>query len=185
MGSDEGLALFPRGEAQMQECGLGDFLLSPTQAHAPGLGRRLDPSKYYLACRWPLSQYDWLRHHDVWVEANGNRVAARPVDWGPNTKTHRVADLSPGLATTLGLATDQVCKVTADDDAAGFRDQSSALGLTTPVARDALQPPSGRAEIEAMFGDPSNADGHSKRTLGGTEYPTSTTPCSVAALLPR
>lgn len=157
MRSDEGLALFPGGEKQMQECGLGGFLLSPTQARAPGMGRRLDPSKYYVACRWPLSLYEWLRHNQVWVEANGSRLAARPVDWGPSAGTHRVADLSPGLTKALELDTDQVCKVTADDD--GSIGQPAPNQPAAPVAAGMLQPPNGRAEIEKMFGDPANADG--------------------------
>ena len=80
----------------MQQHGLGDFLLTPEQAGAPGLGRRLNPKKYYVACRWNTGDYPWLRDNAVWVEANGRRLAARAVDWGPSTSTHRVADLSPG-----------------------------------------------------------------------------------------
>jgi hypothetical protein len=43
------------------------------------------------------------------VSANGKSVAACPADWGPNVATGRVADLSPGLAHALGLATDDTC----------------------------------------------------------------------------
>jgi len=44
--------------------------------------------------------------------SNGRAVDARPVDWGPNIATGRVADLSPGLATALGLNTDDVVRIT-------------------------------------------------------------------------
>src|SRR5258707_15251413 len=35
-----------------------------------------------------------------------------PVDWGPNIKTGRIADLSPGGAAALGLKTDDIVTVT-------------------------------------------------------------------------
>ena len=43
---------------------------------------------------------------------NGKVASAKPMDWGPNTDTGRVADLSPGLATFLGLDTDDRVQVT-------------------------------------------------------------------------
>jgi len=97
MKSDEGLALF-YSEQDMINHGLGDWLLSPAQAGAPGLGRRLNPDKPYFACRWWETdlQKDFLRNHWGWIEnpKNGRRLKARPVDAGPNESTHRVADLS-------------------------------------------------------------------------------------------
>jgi len=39
-------------------------------------------------------------------------ATAKPVDWGPNLNTGRVADLSPGLAHFLHLGTDDVVEVT-------------------------------------------------------------------------
>ena len=44
--------------------------------------------------------------------SNGRVADARPVDWGPNISTGRVADLSPGLAKELGLQTDDVVRIT-------------------------------------------------------------------------
>jgi rare lipoprotein A (peptidoglycan hydrolase) len=44
--------------------------------------------------------------------ANGRVADARPVDWGPNISTGRVADLSPGLAKALGLQTHDVVRIT-------------------------------------------------------------------------
>ena len=41
--------------------------------------------------------------------STGIELTAFPADWGPNEKTGRVADLSPGLMLDLGIATaDQV-----------------------------------------------------------------------------
>ena len=34
----------------------------------------------------------------------------RPVDWGPNERTKRVLDISPGAATTLKVTTDDVIR---------------------------------------------------------------------------
>ena len=42
---------------------------------------------------------------------NGKSELAKPVDWGPNQNTGRVADLSPHLARVLELDTDDECQV--------------------------------------------------------------------------
>jgi hypothetical protein len=102
----EGLALFS-SEADMRTHGLGDYLLPGSL----GLARRLDPTKYYVASRWPLPLYGKLRDTPVTVSANGKSFKARAVDWGPAKWTGRVCDLSPGLAKALGLDTDDECKV--------------------------------------------------------------------------
>lgn len=100
----------------MSNHGLGDFLLSAEQAGAPGLGRRLNPDKPYLACRWWETSLTkaFLRDTWAWVAnpKTGARLRARPVDAGPNDNTGRVADLSPGLARSLKLKTDDICTVT-------------------------------------------------------------------------
>ncbi len=103
----EGLALF--GDAlAMKKYGLADYLLPGTL----GLGRRLDPDKFYVAARWPRELYETLRKQPVTVEANGKKIEMRAVDWGPALWTNRVADLSPGGARALGLDTDDRCTVT-------------------------------------------------------------------------
>jgi hypothetical protein len=160
---NEGLVLFS-SEAQMRECGLGDYLLTEQEAKASGLARRLNPKKYYLACRWPADTqtYSYLRSHSATVRANEKTVQARPVDWGPSTSTRRVADLSPGLAEALGLQTDGICSVTIGEE---VEEESllSVAGSDTRLAETPgfgdLRTPNGRVEIEQIFGSPANADG--------------------------
>jgi N-acetylmuramoyl-L-alanine amidase len=124
MKPNEGLGLF-NSEQDMINHGLGDFLLSRQDAGAPGLGRRLDPKKPYLACRWWETDLkrELLRTTWAWVEnpKTGTRLRARPVDSGPAEWTNRVADLSPGLADALKLKTNDVCRVTITDEATEFR----------------------------------------------------------------
>ncbi len=92
-----------------------DFFLSPSAAGAPGWGRRLNPDKFYIACRWDYSQTPkaFLRTAQITVQdpTNGRSAQARAVDWGPNVGTHRVADLSPGLARYLDAKTDDIVNV--------------------------------------------------------------------------
>jgi uncharacterized protein (TIGR02594 family) len=106
MEADEGLALFPSAK-QMRDAGIGDYVLA--DSGYPGLGRSLDPSKNYLACRWDYAEtpVSTLRDASALVSANGKTALARPVDWGPNVRTGRVVDLSPGLAKFLGVQTDE------------------------------------------------------------------------------
>ncbi len=123
MQPNEGLALFA-SEQDMKNHGLADYLLPEADAGAPGLGRRLNPDKFYFACRWweTSLKSEFLRSASAWVtnSKTGARVQARPVDSGPNASTHRVADLSPGLARKLRLNTDDVCTVTITDEGAEF-----------------------------------------------------------------
>jgi hypothetical protein len=105
----EGLAIFDDvGQAPP------GLFLSAQPPGTTGLARRLDPNARYLACRWGYSvtPIAFLRHAIVKVSANGMPpVDAHPADWGPNIRTGRVADLSPGLAAALGLDTDDECKL--------------------------------------------------------------------------
>jgi hypothetical protein len=39
------------------------------------------------------------------------RVVVRPADWGPNTSTGRVMDLSPQTLADLGLSTDDTAVI--------------------------------------------------------------------------
>jgi hypothetical protein len=114
MSPSEGLALFePR---DLDDPKYADLFLPAPPPGTSGLGRRLNPDKYYLACRWDYGQTskEFLRRALVRVENIETRraVEARPVDWGPNADTGRVADLSPGLAAALKLNTDDIVSIT-------------------------------------------------------------------------
>lgn len=113
MGPDEGLALF--GPMDLTDPRYSYLFLAASPPGTSGLGRRLDPAKYYLACRWDYSQTPRAILRDslatVFNPQNGRSVSARPVDWGPSPATNRVADLSPGLAGALGLNTDDFVTV--------------------------------------------------------------------------
>lgn len=112
LGPDEGLAIIePNRLASYPN--LQSLFLPYQPEGTTGLARRLDPSKYYLACRWNYSvtPKSWLRVNKVSVSANGKTIDAQPIDWGPASSTGRVCDLSPGLANALSLKTDDVCTV--------------------------------------------------------------------------
>jgi N-acetylmuramoyl-L-alanine amidase len=82
-----------------------------------GLARRLDPDKFYLACRWQYDQPNQskaeLLKHVAFVRAvkTGRQTRAFPADWGPNETTGRVADISPGLMAALGIETDDEVEI--------------------------------------------------------------------------
>jgi len=114
MSTDEGLALFAPTDLQNPKY---SYLFLPTPPPGiTGLGRRLNPDKYYFACRWNYNDTpkEFLKRALARVEnpLNGRAADARPVDWGPNIATGRVADLSPGLAAALALETDDVVRIT-------------------------------------------------------------------------
>jgi hypothetical protein len=88
-----------------------------------GLARRLNPNKFYIAMRWDYDQFskDHLAtsgDRALVRAANGRQFLARPADWGPNENTGRIADISPGLMTALGLETDDEVTVTYPADVA-------------------------------------------------------------------
>lgn len=110
--STEGLALCEEDELSI----FPDWMfLTEGQAGAPGLARRLNPGSRYCAARWnyDVTPRDWLQQNVVIVRNpdNGKEAACRPIDWGPNETTGRVADLSPGMAELLGLTTDDICEM--------------------------------------------------------------------------
>jgi hypothetical protein len=109
VGPDEGLALFDKSDVAANP----DIFLPTQPVNTTGEARRLNPDSSYIACRWDTSATprSFLRTIKVRVSANGKTEEARPVDSGPDPATGRVADLSPGLATKLGLKTDDVCTV--------------------------------------------------------------------------
>jgi hypothetical protein len=109
----EGLALFEPPD--LQDPKYASLFLPAPPPGTSGLARRLNPEKYYLACRWDYSQTPRKFLRDaiavVFNPENRRSAEARPVDWGPNVDTKRVTDLSPGLAAVLGLNTDDVVRV--------------------------------------------------------------------------
>lgn len=108
----EGLAIFETSE-EAQAHGAADFFMTAMEAGADGLGRRLRVEKLYIACRWNYHETTrhFLQDAVAHVSANGRTVVMRPMDWGPNENTGRVADMSPAGAEALGLSTDNTCEV--------------------------------------------------------------------------
>jgi N-acetylmuramoyl-L-alanine amidase len=80
-----------------------------------GLARRLDPSKYYVACRWDYDVTPKSMLADPTIQATviagGKELRAWPADWGPHADTGRAADISPGLMEALGIETDDEVEV--------------------------------------------------------------------------
>jgi uncharacterized protein (TIGR02594 family) len=106
---DEGLAFIYKIEEAPE-------LFLPSQPPGTtGLARRLDPDVHYLACRWDYKRTprETLLAEVAMVKATktGISLPAIPADWGPNEKTGRVADLSPGLLEALGIDTDDEVEV--------------------------------------------------------------------------
>jgi hypothetical protein len=83
-----------------------------------GLARRLDPEKFYIACRWDYDEHpkEQLAGDDIALvraPLTGRTLWAHPSDWGPHEEKTggRVADLSPALIAALGIETDDVVQV--------------------------------------------------------------------------
>ena len=66
---------------------------------------------YFVAMRWSYSPNgkSWWRNARVVIRNpdNGKLVVVRPVDWGPNTRTRRIVDVSPQTERDLGTSTDR------------------------------------------------------------------------------
>ena len=129
----EGLALIE--PADLESWWYRHLFLDQQPRGTTGLARRLNPDAYYIAMRWATSPElvgkplrdahgnslgiclgvhtprRLLRTSYVQIVANGHSILARPVDWGPNGNTNRIADLSPGAASALGLHTDQTATI--------------------------------------------------------------------------
>lgn len=117
VGPSEGLALITESNLHLVE----EFFYKEQPAGTTGLARRLNPDTFYIACRWNYDETpkNFLIKTMVSVRnpANGRTELAKPVDWGPNQSTGRVADLSPGLARALSLETDEIVEVTVTSSA--------------------------------------------------------------------
>ena len=96
---------------------------------------------------------EFLRRALARVEnpANGRAADARPVDWGPNIATGRVADLSPGLAEALGLQTDDVVRITISALRAIPVKPAKRVKQTAPVSRPV---PPGKPVIKQFVRSP-------------------------------
>lgn len=104
---DEGLAF-------ISDVMQNPFIFLPYQPEGTtGLARRLNPCVHYVACRWDYNKTprEMLREEVALVRAGDMEFSAFPADWGPNEKTGRVADISPGLMQDLGIDTDDEVEV--------------------------------------------------------------------------
>jgi hypothetical protein len=145
MGPNEGLALFELPDLANPK--YADLFLPAPPPGTSGLGRRLNPDRYYLACRWDYNDTprEFLRNSLALVEnpQNGRTAYARPADWGPNAGTGRVADLSPGLAAALGLNTDEDVLVTisasSTQSSANTPADDGGHGSTNPHAKPEIK----------------------------------------------
>jgi len=108
---DEGLAFIYDVDDQP------DLFLPSQPSGTSGLARRLDPDEYYIACRWDYDNPEQTRSKLLVNKAlvrslkTGKEFIAYPADWGPHDSTDRVADISPGLMTALGIETDDEVEV--------------------------------------------------------------------------
>lgn len=112
MSETEGLALIQPQD--LNEWWFRYLFIRKPVLDTEGLGRLLNPEAFYIACRWSYHDCnpDLLRHCFARVVSpNSTRVIfARPVDWGPNTRTKRVIDLSPAAAKALKIGTDDMAR---------------------------------------------------------------------------
>jgi hypothetical protein len=118
VGPHEDLALI--GPSDLGIWWYASLFLPDFPSGTTGLARRLNPRAFYLAMRWDYARQpkQLLRNAVVKLTnpANARHIFARPVDFGPGdgsvidgqltSDTGRIADLSPGAATALGLQTD-------------------------------------------------------------------------------
>ena len=66
----------------------------------------------YCAIRFPKGvPIKELRDWRVHISANGKKVIAQIVDWGPAKYTKRIIDISPELMSDLGIKTDDQVRV--------------------------------------------------------------------------
>jgi len=92
------------------------YLFLATQPEGTtGLARRLNPNVPYIALRFDYDVHpkDTLVGALALVRATktGRQMIAFAADWGPHIDTGRIADISPGLMTYLGIETDDEVEV--------------------------------------------------------------------------
>jgi hypothetical protein len=118
VGPHEGLALI--GPTDLGIWWYSCLFLPQQPEGTTGLARRLNPRAFYVAMRWDYTRWPKTALRNALVKLtnpeSGLHVFARPVDFGPGDgsvidgettpDTGRIADLSPGAATALGLQTD-------------------------------------------------------------------------------
>lgn len=109
----EGLALFDWPDISQDDY---KWLFLPPDKRKAGFGlaRSLNPSAWYCAMRWNYDSYprEKLRREGiVEVSFGGKTIWCTPADWGPNVRTGRIIDISPGALFQLGCKTDDVVTV--------------------------------------------------------------------------
>jgi len=94
------------------------LFLNEQPPNTTGLARRLNADhRPYVACRWDYAVTPKTMLADphqlavVRSKRTGREAFAWPADWGPNSETGRVADLSPYLMEKLELETDDEVEV--------------------------------------------------------------------------
>jgi hypothetical protein len=129
-------------------------------AHGDALFRQLNPASDYFACRFDYTEtpkaYLKTIHGSIKNTRTGQSAVARPADWGPNVRTGRVADLSPGLAAKLGLNTDDTVEVSVPLPAGGPAQPDQPTTPPVTAGGDTLQKlvwPT-QAEVWSGFYDP-------------------------------
>ena len=113
---DEDLAWFDSWD-DVVDAGATHLFLPEQPPGTTGLARRLDPTQFYVACRWDyeITPKDMLADQDILAliraKKTGKEFLAHPADWGPHEDTDRAADISPGLMAALGIETDDEIEV--------------------------------------------------------------------------
>lgn len=109
MSITEGLSIYEHHEADSR------LDLFYHRGNNPNIGtsKRLRPESLYFAYRFPLDprpDRKTLQKTQFLFRnpANGIYCVAWLADWGPHVDTGRVFDVSPGVATTLRVETDQL-----------------------------------------------------------------------------
>lgn len=118
VGPSEGLGLIEQSD--LSEWWFRRLFVSAVQwDNRMGLARNLNPNAYYCAMRFAYASFagvqgeilpgysrEQIRRGLIFVTANGITIPMSPVDWGPNTDTGRLIDLSPGGCKALRVSTD-------------------------------------------------------------------------------
>ncbi len=130
--ADEDLALYEMSNLKAAPAGL---FLTYTPHGTTGTARRLNPQAMYCALRFAAHESmcgktlhglgtclpvctppAWLRSNTIALtnpkHPDQPPVMVHVVDWGPNSDTKRLIDLSPGAAAALGVETDDEVIVT-------------------------------------------------------------------------